>query len=80
MINRKMRENERKIDMKTVQEMIEMANQYQSTAAGLTRTNNKKLPFQMIIDNLNPEENVILAFGASGDKKRKTPYQMVAIA
>ena len=66
--------------MKTVQEMIEMANQYQSTAAGLTRTNNKKLPFQMIIDNLNPEENVILAFGASGASVGKTPYQMVAIA
>ena len=80
MINRKMREHERKIDMKTVQEMIEMANQYQSTAAGLTRTNNKKLPFQMIIDNLNPEENVILAFGASGASVGKTPYQMVAIA
>lgn len=66
--------------MRTVEQMIEMANQYQSTAAGLMRTNNKKLPFQMILDSLAPEEDIVLAVGANAGSIGKTAYQMMAVA
>lgn len=66
--------------MRTVEEMIEMANQYQSTGLGIMKTNNKKLPFQMIIDSLGPEEDVILAFGANAGTIGKTNYQIIAVA
>lgn len=66
--------------MRTVEEMVEMANQYQSTGLGIMKTNNKKLPFQMIIDSLGPEEDVILAFGANAGTIGKTNYQIIAVA
>ena len=63
----------------TVAEMIAMADQYPSSAAGMMRTNNKKLPFQKIVDSLSPTEEVVLAFGASAGSVGKTPYQIVAV-
>lgn len=66
--------------MRTIKEMMAMADEYQSTAAGLMRTNNKKLPFQMILDSLAPDEDVLLAVGANAGTVGKTAYQMVAVA
>lgn len=66
--------------MRTIQEMVEMANEYQSTGMGLIRTNNKKLPFQMILDSLSPDEDVILAVGANAGSIGKGAYQLMAVA
>lgn len=66
--------------MRTIKEMMAMADEYQSTAAGLMRTNNKKLPFQMILDSLAPDADVLLAVGANTGTVGKTAYQMVAVA
>ena len=67
-------------ELRTVSEMIEMANQYQSTGAGIIETNNTKLPFQLILDSLEPDEDVILAVGANAGKIGKNAYQMMAVA
>lgn len=64
----------------TVAEMIARAEQYPSTAAGFMRTNNRKLPFQMIIDSLSPDEQVLLVFGANAGSVGRTAYQMIAVA
>lgn len=66
--------------MRTIQEMVEMVNEYQSTGMGLIRTNNKKLPFQMILDSLSPDEDVILAVGANAGSIGKGAYQLMAVA
>lgn len=61
-----------------LEEMIRTADQYQSK--GAFTTNNRKLPFQLIIDTLNKDESVIFAFGANAATIGRTSYQYVALA